>query len=113
MRIHGSWSRRVVASVAVFALAGSLAGGQQIEEGKRKTKSRINPVYPDLARKMNIYGKVRVEAVIAQDGHVKSVRAVGGSPVLIQPCLDAVRDWRFETAPEETTQLIEFNFSQP
>jgi hypothetical protein len=28
----------------------------------------------------------------------------------VQPCLDAVKDWRFEAAAEETTQIVEFNF---
>ncbi len=97
---------------AIFVLAGSLAGAQQAEEGKRKAKTKVTPVYPELARKMNITGRVKVEAVIAPDGHVKSVRAVGGSPVLVQPCLDAVKEWRFDAAPEETLQLIEFNFGQ-
>jgi TonB family protein len=97
---------------AALAIAGSLTNGQQAEEGKRKTKSKVNPVYPELARRMSISGKVKVEVVIAPDGRVKSVRAVGGHPVLVQPCLDAVKEWRFEAAPEETTQLVEFNFNQ-
>jgi TonB family protein len=97
---------------AVVSFAASLASGQQAEEGKRKTKTKVNPVYPDLARRMSISGKVKIEVIIAPDGRVKSARAVGGHPVLVQPCLEAVKDWRFEAAPEETTQLIEFTFSQ-
>ena len=96
---------------AIIALAGTLATGQQAEEGKRKTKTKVNPAYPDLARRLNVSGKVKIEIVIAPDGHVKSSHALGGHPVLVQPCLDAVRDWRFETGPEETTQVIEFTFS--
>ena len=102
----------MVTGAAIFVLAGSVASAQQADESKRKAKTKVSPVYPDLARKMNITGKVKVEAVIAPDGHVKSVRAVGGSPVLVQPCLDAVKEWRFDAAPEETLQLIEFNFGQ-
>jgi TonB family protein len=106
------WKKKLMVGAAIIAIGGSLASGQQAEEGKRKTKSKVNPAYPDLARRMNISGKVKIEVVIAPDGHVKSVRAVGGHPVLVQPCLDAVKDWRFESAPEETTQLIEFSFNQ-
>ena len=102
----------MITGAAIFVLAGSLASAQQAEEGRRKAKTKVTPAYPDLARKMNITGKVKVEAVIAPDGHVKSVRAVGGSPVLVQPCLDAVKEWRFDAASEETLQLIEFNFGQ-
>jgi len=102
----------VVAAATVFT--GSLAFAQQttVEEGKRKVKVKTPPSVPELARRMNITGKVRIEVVIAADGHVKTSRAVGGHPVLVQSCLDAVKDWKFEAAPEETTQMIEFDFRQ-
>jgi TonB family protein len=106
------WRKILIVGAAVVSFAASLASGQQAEEGKRKTKTKVNPVYPDLARRMSISGKVKIEVIIAPDGRVKSARAVGGHPVLVQPCLEAVKDWRFEAAPEETTQLIEFTFSQ-
>jgi protein TonB len=107
-----TWGKRIISAVAVSALAISLASAQQatVEEGKRKTKFRTNPQYSDLARRMALSGKVKIEIVIAPDGHVKSSRAIGGHPVLIQSCLDAVRDWKFESAPEETTQILEFEF---
>jgi len=59
---------------------------------------------------MNLSGKVKIELVIAPDGHVKTARAVGGHPLLVQSCLDVVKDWKFEAAPEETTQIVEFEF---
>ena len=61
---------------------------------------------------MSHSGKVKIELAIAADGHVKSSRAVGGHPLLVQSCLDAVKDWKFEAGPEETTQIIEFDFKQ-
>jgi TonB family protein len=110
MGIH--WGRKVFSGAAILVLAGALTNGQQSEEGKRKAKNKVNPAYPELARRMNISGKVKIEVVIAPDGHVKSTRAIGGHPILVQPCVDAVKDWRFEPAPEESTQIIEFNFNQ-
>ena len=107
-----NWSSRLFATVVLVLLTGTWIAAQQMsmEEGKRRVKLKSQPVYPELARKMNIAGKVRIEVVIAPDGRVKSTRAVGGHPLLIQPCLDSVKDWRFEPGPEETTQMIEFNF---
>jgi TonB family protein len=104
------WGKKVLGAVAASFLMLSLAGAQQSEEGKRKIKTRTNPVMPELARRMNISGKVKIEVVVAPDGHVKSSRPIGGHPVLVQSCLDAVKDWKFENAPEETTQIIEFDF---
>ena len=99
------------AALAIFSI--TVASAQtSVEEGKRKVKNKVAPQVPDLARRMNITGKVKIEVVIAPDGHVKTSRAVGGHPVLVQSCLDAVKDWKFEPAPEETTQMIEFEFKQ-
>ena len=105
------WGKAIVAAaVGVFAM--SLASGQTVEEGKRKTKSTNTPVYPELARRMNISGRVRIEVVIAPDGRVKSARPMGGHPLLVQSCMDAVKQWKYEAAPEETTQVVEFNFKE-
>jgi len=100
------------AATALFAV--SLAFAQQtiVEEGKRKVKTKVTPSIPELARRMNITGKVKVEVVIAPDGRVKSSRAIGGHPVLVQSCLDAIKEWKFEPAPEESTQMVEFDFRQ-
>jgi TonB family protein len=109
-----NWSKKLLVAVAAALFAVSLAFAQQtfVEEGKRKVKTKITPAIPELARRMNITGKVKIEVVIAPDGHVKSSRAVGGHPVLVQTCLDAIKEWKFEPAPEETTQMVEFDFRQ-
>jgi len=108
-----NWSTKMLAAAATTLFAASLTFTQQtVEEGKRKVKTKITPAVPELARRMNLTGKVKVEVVIAPDGHVKTSRAVGGHPVLVQTCLDAIKDWKFEPAPEETTQMVEFDFRQ-
>ena len=106
-----SWCRRLTAIAVTALLTGGMVLAQQSsDESKRKIKSRVNPQMSDLARKMNLSGKVRIEIVIAPDGHVKSSRAVGGHPLLVQSCLEAVNAWRYEPAGEETTQILEFEF---
>ena len=59
---------------------------------------------------MSVAGKVKIEVVITPDGHVRSTRVVGGHPLLVQACQDAVKEWRFNASPEETTQVVEFEF---
>jgi len=107
-----SWGNRVIGVLMAMALTAGWAGAQSssIDESKRKIKSKTNPQYTEIARRMSLSGKVKIELVIAPDGHVKTARPVGGHPVLVQSCLDAVKDWKFEAAPEETTQIIEFEF---
>lgn len=111
MYIQFNWTRKILAAAAGALLVLSLAGAQTVnDEGKRKLKSKTAATYPDLARRMNIGGKVRIEVVIAPDGRVRSAKALGGHPILVQACLDAVRDWKYELAGEETTQIVEFEF---
>ena len=89
--------------------APSLAVGQE-EESARKVKSRVAPVYPELARKMNISGTVKVQVTIAPNGGVKDVKLVGAHPVLANAAIDSVRKWRYESAKDETTTVVEFHF---
>lgn len=103
--------RVLVASAACFLLgAGGLAQTGTTDESKRKVKIKTTPAYPDLARRMNVTGKVKIEVVITPDGRVKATRVIGGHPLLVQACQDAVKEWKFIPAPEETTQVIEFDF---
>jgi TonB family protein len=93
----------LLASTAFSQTSGS-------DEGKRKVKSKISPVYPELARRMSVSGKVKIEVIITPDGHVRSTRVLGGHPLLVQACQDSVKEWKFFPAPEETTQIVEFDF---
>ena len=79
----------------------------------RKIKTRVEPAYPELARKNNISGSARVEVVILPDGKVKDVRVLGGNPVLAQAVVTAVMKWKYEPAAEESTVVIKFDFAGP
>jgi TonB family protein len=108
--------RRVIRGIAVTAAGlclGAYVFGQTgtTDEGKRKVKSKVAPAYPELAKRMNVAGKVKIEVVITPEGRVKSTRVIGGHPLLVQACQDAVKEWRFAPAPEETTQIVEFEFT--
>ncbi|MGA8224709.1 MAG: energy transducer TonB [Candidatus Acidiferrales bacterium] len=81
------------------------------ESAKRKIKTRVMPDYPALARQLKVTGKVKLEATIAADGHVTSTKVVGGSPLLVNAAADALKKYRFEPGPKETTEVIEFDFS--
>jgi len=72
--------------------------------------NRIVPSYPQLARTMNLKGTVRIEAVVAPNGAVKSVAVKGGHPVLVQAAENVIQKWRWEPATHETHEPIEFNF---
>jgi len=79
-------------------------------ELSRKVKTKVPPAYPDLARRMNIRGTVKVLVVVSPSGNVKDSRVVGGNPILVNSAIDALKKWKFEPAEEETTGVVEFRF---
>jgi outer membrane biosynthesis protein TonB len=58
------------------------------QANSRKLKSRVDPVYPELAKRNNIRGSARVELLITQDGRVKDVRVIGGHPILVEAVME-------------------------
>lgn len=109
--MRSRWTRLAMSVMAVALLAsGATAQQSNTDDAKRKVKTKVTPTYPELARRMNVAGKVKIEVIITPDGHVRSSRVIGGHPLLVQSCQDAVKEWKFLPAPEETTQIVEFDF---
>ncbi len=92
----------VLLAVKAVAVGMGVAGGQEAH--------KVQPVYPELARKMNLTGTVKVEVVVSPNGSVKEAKVVGGHPVLANAALDAVRKWRFEAAASESSGVVDFKF---
>jgi TonB family protein len=76
----------------------------------RKVKSRMTPVYPEIARRMNISGVVKLVVVVAPNGSVKSTKVLGGHPLLVTAAEDAIKRWKFEPAAQEDSGVVEFSF---
>jgi TonB family protein len=77
----------------------------------RKVIFRVTPACPELARKMHIQGVVRLAAIVKPNGAVKSTRILGGNPVLVEAATEAVAKWKFEAAPNETTEVVQLAFA--
>jgi TonB family protein len=109
----GQWKKLTLtaSALAIFSAAALSAQIGTTDESKRKIKTRVAPVYPELAKRMSVGGKVKIEVVITPDGHVRSTKVVGGHPLLVQACQDAVKEWKFLPAADETTQIVEFTFT--
>ncbi len=111
--------RKIVVSVGLALLLGgsavlppkASAQDNASEAGKRKVRTKVAPEYPALAKQMNVTGKVKLEATVAADGHVTNTKVVGGSPLLVNAALNALKQWRFEPAAKETMEVVEFTFS--
>ncbi len=76
----------------------------------KRVKSRVQPTYPELARRMSVHGTVKMMVTVAANGKIKGTKVVGGHPILVGASEDAIRRWKFEPAAEESTGLVEFTF---
>jgi TonB family protein len=105
-----TWAVFALLALALAPLGGHAQQAQAQEESSRKAKSKVQAIYPELARKMNLSGTVKVEVVVLPNGTVKGARVMGGHPVLANAALDAVKRWRFEPAAMESTGIVDFKF---
>ncbi|MFZ0805992.1 MAG: energy transducer TonB [Candidatus Sulfotelmatobacter sp.] len=101
----------------VLLLLGSCAFGpgaqsqQASADGARKVVQRIIPTYPEVAKRINLSGTVKVLAVVAPDGSVKKVEPLGGSPLLLQAAQEAVSKWKYAPASAESREPVEMRFN--
>jgi TonB family protein len=81
-----------------------------------KLVQQTRPLYPPDAKQQRIQGVVRLQAVIAKDGTVKSLEVVSGDPLLAQSALEAVLQWVYQPTllngqPVEVQTMIDVNYT--
>jgi|HubBroStandDraft_6_1064221.scaffolds.fasta_scaffold47901_2 TonB family protein len=76
-------------SERVLALSPGLAEGNLLY--------RVEPDYPEEARRQGVQGPVVLDLHISKDGLVQGVDLVSGQPLLVQAATAAVKQWRFRT----------------
>jgi TonB family protein len=77
--------------------------------------TRVNPVYPPSARKMNATGTVEVEVTISEKGLVVEATATSGHFALRSAAVEAARKWVFKPAifngaPVKIKGVLTFTF---
>jgi len=76
---------------------------------------KVQPQYPDLARKIHLAGTVYLRAIISTDGTVRQLEVISGNPILARPAREAVLQWRYQPTrlngePVEVETFITVNF---
>ena len=98
----------------VGLLIAGIVGGPTRTYGQadndRKLVTRVEPEYPDALKKLYIGGVVRVEVMVAPNGSVKSTKLLGGSPILGQSTMKAVKQWRYVPATADETLMVKIEF---
>jgi TonB family protein len=108
-----------------FALDGSTANVTIVQPSMRIRVSsgvsdsnavhKVNPKYPQEAKKAGIQGAVVLKVLISKEGEPHDITLVSGPPELSDAAIDAVKQWRYkpyrlngETVEVETTVQINF-----
>ena len=99
-----------IAARTFFAVALTLSTMNLSAQENRKVISNPVPVYPEVAKSHRLTGVVKVQVVIAPDGHIKSTQIIGGHPLLVDSVEETLKKWKYAPASSESTILLEFNF---
>ena len=102
-----------LAALGAGVLAPTPVRAQEQESAARKITKKVLPVYPEVARRARITGTVKMTAVVTTEGDVKSVRTTGGNPLFVPAAEEAVKQWKFEVAKNESTESIALRFENP
>jgi len=78
----------------------------------------VRPVYPQIAKDNKIQGVVVLAVNVATNGTVSDARVITGAPLLVQPALDAVRQWVYKPVvlngqAVEAVSTVTLNFALP
>ena len=111
---------RTILSLVFCALAAlsqgnalQIQGQVELNEAGRKIKTRVAPEYPELAKRLRVYGIARVRFTVTPEGAVKEVHDLGGNPVLVEALIQAVKQWKYEASAKETVVEVKATFARP
>ena len=88
--------------------------GGNVQESK--LIRRVEPVYPELAKRARVQGRVILVVTVDEEGNVSDIRVSSGHPLLDEAALTAVRQWKYsptllngEPVPVIATVTVIFN----
>jgi TonB family protein len=88
----------------------TMAQSSDQSASERKVITRVEPEYPDALKRLYIGGVVRVEVLVAPNGVVKSTKLLGGSPILGQSTMKAVKQWKYAPAAADEVFTVKIEF---
>lgn len=87
-----------------------LASDLYAAEHQRVIVHRDLPEYPEIARKLDLHGTVKLKVWITADGAVRKVEYIGGHPLLAESAVKTVKSWKFAPANAESEMTLEIKF---
>ena len=99
---------RSLICIGILALSASAALAGDVH---RAVVTRVPPVYPEIAHRMHVGGKVVLLVEIQADGTVSDTKVESGHALLAPAAQDAVRKWKFAPNPSASESEVEINFN--
>ncbi len=108
--LNGVLSAKASLPALAVPVSQGVSGGELIR--------RVSPMYPSQARAERMQGTVVLAATVMEDGTVRDVKVVQGSPVLAESAVDAVKRWRYQPfvldgKPVKNSVRINVDFTFP
>ena len=67
--------------------------GGNVQESK--LIRRVEPTYPELAKRARVQGKVVLVVTVDEEGNVTDIRVTSGHPLLDEAAVSAVKQWKY------------------
>ena len=105
----------VIGAVSSGAKASRVRVSRNVAQGLLVKK--VDPQYPEDARKAGVQGPVLLSIVVSKEGNVEAnINVISGDPKIVPAALDAVKNWKFkpyllngQPMEMETTVSIKFD----
>ena len=92
----------------------------RVSEGVMRTLliKKVQPKYPEEARKKHVEGTVLMKTIISHEGDVQELTVVSGDPLLVPAALEAAKQWKYrpyllhgQPVEIETQIMMNFHFT--
>ncbi len=70
-----------------------IRAGNEVMESRLIRK--VDPVYPELAKRVRVSGEVKLMVTVNEEGFVSDAEVISGHPFLTDAAVEAVRQWQY------------------
>ncbi len=109
-RALGRWAGIKMFQVATLCLLLGMALPARAAD-ERAVKTRVEPIYPALAKRMRIGGMVKMVVTVNAQGKVTDAKTLSGNQMLATAAEDAVRQWKYEPGSGDASVNVDINFT--
>jgi len=80
------------------------------DSSDRRIVNRVEPEYPETLKRLYIGGIVRIQVTVNASGRVESTELLGGSPILGQSAMKAVKQWKYAPSGGSDKLVVQLEF---